>query len=329
MVLNRQGKRQSLSKNWELMSKSSAQAGSLTRPLSSLINIFNKPAGAKLHSSPLRIHPRIKELDEKQPNSPSQKSVKTFFQESKLLRKKALLLADTRPKTQVFPAFGPKSFSTTSDTHSAKKSDLSEAFSKLIISRQAKAPIATPNDAKEIIPSRLVNLKPVESIRGKFCGSRNVAAVASLLTVEAKKELFDERSLVAKAEELTGSSADTIRDYDEVDDSEGYREYSASFLSCSSIWPRSSVRRGCGRACGRESVSLVADINDLIGSGRLSEGEETDLDLDQTVDSAGLSLAPGELFESSVDEEDVGLNEGYLRSLGFTFLLFSEGAFLF
>lgn len=317
MVLNRQGKRMSLGKNWEMTKNNGGE--NLTRPLSSLINIFNSQRSI---SSPLKIHPTIKEIavNDQPQNSPSQKSVKSFIQESKVLKKKALL--SERPKTQVFPAFGPKSFST--DT--SQKSDLSEAFSRLILSRQAKPVVAKPAVTKEIVPNRLVNLKPVESkAKPKVLDEQPLAVVPSKLSIEEKKALFDKKvsSVAANTNQKQSNNIKTnlssikipkqvlkpaefksetiyLQDYEDIDDSEGYQEYSASFLSCSSILPRSSATEDMSN---RKNTLPLSDINDLIGNTD-NYSEETDLDRTLNNDS---------IFDDDVfGDSDSNTNDGYL-----------------
>lgn len=318
MVLNRQGKRMSLCKNWEMTKNNGGE--NLTRPLSSLINIFNSQRSI---SSPLKIHPTIKEIavNDQPQNSPSQKSVKSFFQESKVLKKKALL--SERPKTQVFPAFGPKSFST--DT--SKKSDLSEAFSRLILSRQAKPVVAKPAATKEIVPNRLVNLKPVESkAKPKVFDEQPLAVVPSKLSIEEKKALFDKKVSSDAANSTQKQSINNIKtnvgsikipkqmlkpaefkaetiylqDYEDIDESEGYQEYSASFLSCSSILPRSSATEDTSN---RKNTLPLSDINDLIGN---TDNYSEETDLDRTLNNE--SIFGDDVFGDS----DSNNNDGYL-----------------
>lgn len=193
MVLNRQGKRRTLSKHWELSTNSSSTE-SFTRPtpLSSLINQFNNQRTASKAINPVVKETLIK-ANLPQQNSFSEKSVKAFIQENKL-KKKGLELE--KPK-QIFPAFGPKSFRV--DT--AKKTDLSEAFSKLILSRQNDNKLKKFNEKKvndlvESTPNRLVALKPVEvnKLKPEF-----EEAVVPLKSIESKKALFNSMS----SEQLT------------------------------------------------------------------------------------------------------------------------------
>lgn len=185
MVLNRKGRRQSLdtnlSKNWEMTKAFGSE--SLTRPLASLINQFNNP------KTPTKaINPSIRDVViNKQHSSPSEKSVKTIIQENKF-KKKALM---SEKQKQVYPAFGPKSF-----TVETRKSDLSEAFSKLILTRQnetkaAKIDKIGPKVANEnIIMNRLASLKPVE-LKTKPSNEKSDERAVPLKSIKAKKALFD------------------------------------------------------------------------------------------------------------------------------------------
>lgn len=63
---------------------------------------------------------------------------------------------------------------------------------------------------------------------------------------------------------------------EEIDDMEGFREYSASFLSCSSILPQSTMDEDTLR---RRTSLPLSDINDLIG-------DEEESDLDRTLNNS-------------------------------------------
>ena len=195
MLLNRQGRRMTLeanlSKNWA-MTRKNGNVQAFTRPLSTLISQFNNQE-ITLRNIATKNGKEVSAANKQQPpqqqqtleNSPSEKSVKTFIHESKL--KKKPTIQQTPPPQQVFPAFGPKSFKTSTQS---KPSDLTNAFSKLVLTRQTANATKTNMVAKIDMPTP----PPTPSPTTHFVALKSVE---SRLKVELKQQLdVDEESVV-------------------------------------------------------------------------------------------------------------------------------------
>jgi len=334
MVLNRQGKRLSLSKHWEMSAlKPNATKPETSRPLSSLISHFNNQ-----RSTPAKpIIPAIKEISITSNNSFSEKSVKAFIQENKILNK-------AQKPFQVFPAFGPKSFR----VETVKKTDLSEAFSRLVVSRQAdtksKPPTVNSKAAADlpVIHKRFVDLKPVEAkltppqsvlktntpTDDGVVPQNNLKKISQIFqaspVVEKSLPSLRPKSAADEASALTESPQDdgfvsftnnclTNTCNDQVfsnneDDIDGFLEYSGSCLSlsCSSILPQSEYSADTLLSFNSLASS---DINDLLGGD--PAGEETDLDRTLNSDSLMGEFMLKASGDEEEGEEEVGVLVGF------------------
>ncbi len=257
-----------------------------TRPLSSLISHFNNQRFT--NSKP--IIPTVKDVSLTNNNSFSEKSVKAFVQESKLLNK-----AEKQPKSFRL--------------ESTKKTDLSEAFSRLVLSRKSADPKPKAENPTEVIYKRLVNLKPVLKAVNPQAENELLPFHASEIpqnNLKKMTQIFQSSNMPNNYLKSDASAQDDgfvsfsnnclTNNFNDLDDEiNDFKEFSASCLSLtySSILPQSEY-----------SLQPESYANDLL----TTELNEEEIEIDKTLSD---SLVSELLIEESGEKETLSIEINY------------------